>query len=211
MSITLRPGSLVVFEGLDATGKTTQLERIRDAARLPEVPLFGDNPPLFIHQPSGGNAVGEMVYKLTEQKGTIETGLARQYLHLASHAEQWALDILPTLEAGGSVFMDRCWWSTIAYGWFSAGLVDTLPIHYHEFRKMVMLPTQQRMPDLVFLFTRPHAHDDHNTWDLERGYQHLLKTEHDYPVVEVPKDNIEATTQFIFTMLHAYHLAADAA
>lgn len=43
---TLRPGVIVVFEGLDATGKSTQLALLQGR-------LTGEPRPVFAHMPSG--------------------------------------------------------------------------------------------------------------------------------------------------------------
>src|SRR6266568_8943719 len=74
-----RPGSLVIFEGLDRSGKTTQLKRLSllDWA-APE--------PIFTHMPSGMSALSKSIYSLTENE-KISSPLARQLLHLSCHAE----------------------------------------------------------------------------------------------------------------------------
>ena len=104
------PGSFVVFEGLDGAGKSTQLAALAEA-----VPGA-----VVTHQPSGGNDVGKIVYSITEN-GTITSPLARQLLHLAADSEHYETEILPALESR-AVLMDRCWWSTIAYGWYGSSL-----------------------------------------------------------------------------------------
>jgi thymidylate kinase len=75
VSLLLRPGSLVVFEGLDRSGKSTQIERM---SRLDwEAPG-----PSFTHMPSGMTELTKSIYSLTEHQ-RIRSPLARQLLHLA--------------------------------------------------------------------------------------------------------------------------------
>lgn len=182
----LLPGTFVVLEGIDQAGKSTQAERLQRV--LPDS--------LFTHQPSGGNVVGEVIYALTEAHEMHP--VTRQLLHLASHAEHYERTIIPRL-SDGSVVMDRCWWSTIAYGYFSGNLQYAVP-DYEFFERLAKLPTQGMEPDVVFVFMRAWRKDRHNTTALIAGYNSLIER---YPdVVEtVPADTVEATTQFIIKRL----------
>ena len=168
----LIPGKLVVLEGIDATGKSTQLERLRD--------LLGDE--LYTHQPSGDTMVGQAVYSITE-KSTNLTPLARQFLHLAAHSEQYEKVIIPALSDRG-VIMDRCWWSTVAYGWFDGGLKHLIDLI--DFIRLVRLPTHGVMPDVVFVFMHAWKQDRHNTIELCNGYEYL--TLDLYPEVMEPME-----------------------
>src|SRR5690349_5361670 len=58
-SLQLRPGSLIVFEGLDRSGKSTQIKRL--SALDWAVPGPG-----FIHLPSGLTDLTRNIYTLTE-------------------------------------------------------------------------------------------------------------------------------------------------
>lgn len=178
----LAPGALVVLEGLDKAGKTTQANALQ--AVLPDT--------LFTHQPSGGNVVGATVYELTEAV-TAMSPVARQFLHLASHAEHYERELIPTLSTGG-VVMDRCWWSTIAYGYFGSGL--RFAMDYPLFEEMCCLPTQGVMPKVVFVFMSPWAEDRHNNSEVLAGYHSLIERFNEVAVV-VPKDSVEKVTRFI--------------
>lgn len=69
----LLPGSLVVFEGLDKTEKSTQVNALSS--------LAWDSPaPLRTHMPSGLVSLTESIYQLTET-AQIHSPLARQLLH----------------------------------------------------------------------------------------------------------------------------------
>jgi dTMP kinase len=107
-----RAGSLVVFEGLDRSGKSTQLKRL-------SVLNWATPGPKFIHLPSGATTLTESIYSLTENDN-IASPLARQLLHLACHAE----NIVPISNARTQhgLFLDRWWWSTVAYGWYAGHL-----------------------------------------------------------------------------------------
>lgn len=164
--ITIKPNSWIVYEGLDATGKTTQINKV-----ISNLDAFEDRP-MVTHQPSGNSPFTEMIYEVTEEV-EIQDPLARQLLHLSCHAEQWRTELAPHFAEGGSVFMDRCWWSTIAYGFFGGGLGGR--ISYDLFEKIATLPEEGRHPDIVFLFTQPHKADRHNTEQVLSGYHFLAE------------------------------------
>lgn len=97
----MRPGSLVVLEGLDRTGKTTQRDALTALPWDPPVPLI-------THMPSGLTSLTEAIYRTTE-KHKINSPLARQLLHLTCHAEN--LPALRTAREQRGVILDRWWWS----------------------------------------------------------------------------------------------------
>lgn len=182
MPFRLRPGTLVVFEGLDGTGKSTQHERMEGGVYRPTygTPMF-DGEPLFLHMPSGSNLVGSHVYEMTEALGSELDPLARQLLHLASHAQE--LDRLRTTSE--AVFLDRFWWSTVAYGWHGVR---------PAFSRTALARLAERVwrgiePDVIFMFDKPHVEDPHNTPDVIAGYEwleHEYHQDRDCPVFHVP-------------------------
>lgn len=158
----MKKGSLVVLEGLDATGKTTLADDLAGTVHGITV----------VHSPSGGGAVGEEIYELTERNRTMMP-FTRQFLHLAAHTETYQHTIIPTL-AQGAVVMDRNWCSTYAYG-IAGNIQRWADIHPGDWYDLVRLPTQGVVPDLVVLCLEPHSEDDHNTPELEAAYLDLKR------------------------------------
>lgn len=199
----LKPGLFVALEGLDATGKSTQLRKFEQAAHNG---MF-DHEIVLTHQPSGGNAVGNAVYAVTEN-GDIASPLARQFLHLASHAEHYTRTIIPALDSGVPVVLDRFWWSTFAYGYYAGGLKES--ISFDQFYNIATLPAQGKYPDVVFLFLDPYQEDPHNTVSLLRGYEELADGGDFDPgtVVRVPQGDPESTFLFITMALCDLGLAS---
>lgn len=197
----VQPSSLVVFEGLDNTGKTTLHQKLKKAAHPPadEEALFAEPAPYFTHQPSGGSSViGKAIYKLTEQARDHDLSpKSRQMLHLASHFQHYDHDIIPRLESGRSVFMDRNYWSTFAYGYF--GCFDEL-FSPDEFYQLVRMPLRDYEPDLVFFFQHVWDSDHHNTPEVVKGYQYLAEMERLRTVV-VPPGTVDETVMFVFRTL----------
>lgn len=198
--LRMKPGSLVVLEGLDGAGKSTIAGRLRDAETL-----WADTP-LFTHSPSGGSAVGNAVYAVTEH-GIIQSPWARQFLHLAAHAEEYRTIINPHLQAGGSVWMDRNWWSTVAYGFFGGNIrtawrPEEVPFEfaYRSYENLARIPTEGTDPDIVFLFMHPWVEDRHNTKKVREGYEYLQNQYPDICYVVEP-DSIDRQIVDIFEVL----------
>lgn len=190
------PGTLVVFEGLDATGKSTQLERFERACYAPQMGRKLIKPkPMFTHQPSGASGLGQEIYEMTEGIDWSEASpFTRQCLHLAAHTEHYQHDIIPALTKK-PVWMDRCWWSTVAYGY--RGAIQE-QFTWEEWIRVTKVPTQGYIPHVVFLFLEKFAEEDGRA-DDERTLDNYYQLAEDYvDIVEfVPKDNVGEVTAFI--------------
>lgn len=186
--IQLCPGKLIVLEGLDGVGKSTTSGEL---ARLP----WKDPPPLFTHQPSSATILGDFVHHVAHDRSDLPA-LALQLLHLASHAEHYETVILPELK-NRAIVLDRCWWSTIAYGYYGALLASDFKID--EFERLSRAPTRGRMPDLVFLFLNRVEGDEEIT-RIEDGYRQLMTRFPDVSM-EVPLGDIAEVTDFIVGVL----------
>lgn len=187
-------GSLVVLEGLDKTGKTTQAELL---AALPwEQPA-----PLVTHMPSGLTELTEEIYRTTEHHH-IASPLARQLLHLACHAENLGALIQARQKRG--VILDRWWWSTVAYGWFG-GLRTQLS--EEAFLGAINMVWGGFDADIVFLFLAAHEADSHNVSAVSTGYA-WLASRHVGDFVKVPPGSRERTTRFLVDELKRRHLVS---
>jgi dTMP kinase len=197
-------GRLVVFEGLDDTGKTTQLDRFEEACYHPQGgDAIYDPKPLFTRQPADAPGIGPEIYELTERVDwSTASPLTRQLLHLAAHSEHYEHKVLPAIE-DGSVIMDRCWWSTMAYGYRGSVSDD---ISWEDFMRLTQLPARHCMPDLVFLFTHRHgrkASSKHTGADkiTRRNYFRLMEEFTDTTVL-VPDVGAGEVTAFIAGVLN---------
>lgn len=187
--VALRPGAVVVLEGLDATGKSTQIEKLK------ALPWASDGP-AFAHMPSGLTELTTEIYRLTETH-VISSPLARQLLHLACHAEN--MDRLVDARTSRGLVLDRWWWSTIAYGWFGANL-EGLGIERSVFEGIVRGVWSRIHADVVLLFNTPHLHDDLNTKDVARGYKKLAE-DHAERTVVVPTGTPDEVHKSIYESL----------
>jgi dTMP kinase len=195
-AITLRAGSLIVLEGLDRTGKSTQRTYLSDLE-------WTDPKPVFTHMPSGFTRITEQIYELTERE-SLESPLARQLLHLACHAE----NMLPLATARTrGIFLDRWWWSTVAYGWHGGGL-NAIGMREDTFFNIVDLIWHGQPADVVFLFMDPLENDKLNRSEVRAGYEILAEKFPDI-TVRVPLASLRDRSRFICSELRARGLLTD--
>jgi dTMP kinase len=192
--LLLRPGSLVVFEGLDRSGKSTQIERM---SRLD----WQAPGPSFTHMPSGMTELTKSIYSLTEHQ-RIRSPLARQLLHLACHAENISSVMDARTQRG--LFLDRWWWSTVAYGWY-AGHLAQAGLAESAFFGLIGSIWSSQSADALFLFLTPFESDDLNREEVRAGYE-VLAAENKSATVVVPAGDPEETTAFILSKLRSREL-----
>lgn len=162
-TVTLTPGTLIVLEGLDKTGKSTQAEAL---GRILEPATTH-----HLHMPSGATSFTKNVYGLLESAEDAPTsGVARQLAHLSCHAE--TVPQLRHLLLNGGVVLDRWWWSTFAYGWFTGDL-PAAGITEAAFRNLVESIWGAVTASVVFLFDKPYETDANNADPVADGYRRL--------------------------------------
>jgi len=104
-----RGGKFITFEGLDGTGKSTQMRKLGAVLRAAGHKVVETREP-------GGTATGEKIRKVLLDSGTAGLApLAEMALMFASRAQHIAEVIEPGLAAGAIVLCDRFTDSTEAY------------------------------------------------------------------------------------------------
>jgi dTMP kinase len=106
---------LIVLEGIDGCGKSTQIERI--AARLSERGIRHRR----LREP-GGTVLGEQVRNLLLDKTTEACPTAELFGYLTARAQLCHAVIKPALNRQEVVLLDRFWYSTMAYQAYGLGL-----------------------------------------------------------------------------------------
>jgi dTMP kinase len=120
--VTTPPGRFIVFEGIDGSGKTTQLQRL--AEWLPDSGLMPSGAQLIVTREPGGTALGRSLRQLLlhPPAGTAPCPTAELLLYAADRAQHIETVIRPALEAGDWVLCDRFTGSTAAYQGYGRGL-----------------------------------------------------------------------------------------
>ncbi len=116
LASTRRHGCFVTFEGIEGSGKTTQVARLAD--RLDAV-----GEPAIITREPGGSPLGRRIRGLLlgEDIARIEP-IAELFLYVADRAQHLHEIVEPALAAGTHVLCDRFLDATLAYQGFARGL-----------------------------------------------------------------------------------------
>jgi len=108
-------GRFVVFEGVDHCGKTTQID-------LAEKWLVARGYSVVRFREPGGTEAGERIRDALLDKKLSITPLCEMLLFMASRVQLLEQKIVPTLNNGQVVLLDRYWFSTYAYQGFAGDL-----------------------------------------------------------------------------------------
>ncbi len=137
-------GRLLVLEGIDGCGKTTQLRHL--ANWLPRSGLMPEGARLHLTREPGGTALGIALRKLVLHPpgDASPEPLAELLLYAADRAQHVAQLIRPALEQGHWVLSDRFSGSTLAYQGYGRELdLDLI-------QQLEQIATAGLVPDLTF-------------------------------------------------------------
>ena len=184
----IRRGLLIVIEGPDGVGKTTLAE-----ALTAELRAKGQEVRYMSFPGREPGTLGKLVYRVHHDRlhvvGGEVTPAAIQALHVAAHLDAIESRILPELDSGCSVILDRYWWSTWIYGLIAGVPQDLL-------ESMIALERKgwrELRPTVAFLVARSkpwRAEDSLPRWrKLLKAYKELTKREsQQHAVVTVKND-----------------------
>src|SRR3954467_2416267 len=128
----------ITFEGIDGSGKTTQLRRVAERFRDP-----------VITKEPGGTPTADRIRSILLDAGSKLDPLAEGFLFAASRHQHVVEVIKPALDAGHVVLCDRFTDSTLAYQGFGR-LIDL-----DKLRALNAWATDSLTPDLTLLFDLP--------------------------------------------------------
>ncbi|HJU90591.1 MAG TPA: dTMP kinase [Gemmatimonadaceae bacterium] len=135
-------GRLIVLEGAEGVGKTTQLRRLDEWLTSNAVPH------LCLREP-GGTALGNEIRRLLLDPARHLGARAEALLFMASRAQLMEEVVLPALAAGKWVVLDRFFLSTYAYQIAGRRLPE------REIQLANALATHETVPDLTILVRVP--------------------------------------------------------
>ncbi len=136
------PGRFITFEGIEGTGKSTQILRLKERLRRSAVPVVLTREP-------GGTEVGvELRSLLLRPSSRSLTPTAELLLYVTDRAQHLEELVGPALEQGDLVLCDRYLDATLAYQGYGRGLsLDTI-LDLHRRPPLDRRPDQTVLIDL---------------------------------------------------------------
>ena len=128
----------ITFEGIEGSGKSTQLRRV--AERIPDA---------VVTKEPGGTPLADRIRAVLLDSSSHMDPVAEVLLFAASRRENTLKVIRPTLDRGGIVLCDRYTDATLAYQGFGRLL------NLDQLRALNAWATNSLVPDLTLLFDLP--------------------------------------------------------
>jgi len=134
-----KTGSLITFEGIDGCGKSVQVQQLIQRLKSKSIEY------ILLREP-GGTIIAEKIREvlLTKTEETM-TPVAEFLLFSAARAQLTRQTIIPALENGKIVILDRFFDSSTAYQGYGRG------IELDFIQKVNRMATSETAPDLTFL------------------------------------------------------------
>jgi dTMP kinase len=136
------PGLYIALEGIDGSGKTTQVEKLAEYFKKKGKKV------VLTREPRKKGLIGDLVQKILTGKEKIPS-ISLQYLFSADRSAHHEEIILPALKEGKTVITDRCFWSAIVYG-----ILDRTGGHYDK-NDADLLLINQSILSMYHQFTVP--------------------------------------------------------
>lgn len=132
-------GLFITFEGIDGSGKSTQLGRCAEA-------LEAAGRRVVITRNPGGTGFGQELRQILLHRSEPVYPISELLLFIADRAQHMDEVVFPALKEGQIILCDRHLDSTVAYQGYGRGLpLDTI----HELNRIAI---QRKEPDLTLLF-----------------------------------------------------------
>lgn len=214
-------GKLIVFEGVEGCGKSTQIQRLRE--NLTQSESFqrlqgqGMIPELLVTREPGGTALGVGLRRLLleSQQDVAMAPRAELLLYAADRAQHMEEMILPALGAGSWVLCDRFTDSTVAYQGYGRGLDLGL------IQELNQVATAGLVPDLTIWLKlaaeqglarakRRGSHDRMEQAELafhqrvQRGFETLAQQRPERRATLDGAPSVDAVAAEISTVIHRY-------
>jgi dTMP kinase len=135
--------NLITFEGIEGSGKSTQIKLVAEYLIKKKVPL------VVTQEPSGtdiGRKIGDILFNREHSHLCAETEM---FLFCAARAQQVREVIMPALEQGKVVLCDRFSDATYAYQGFGRGLNQEFIKLINDYSALLL------KPDMTLLFDLP--------------------------------------------------------
>ncbi|MEX0929514.1 MAG: dTMP kinase [Balneolales bacterium] len=147
---------LITFEGIDGSGKSTQIQLLHEK-------LVQEGYPVSVFREPGGTKISEKIRELLlDQDNDIDP--VTEALLFSSARSRLVSEVLkPRIQAGEMVILDRYYDSTVAYQGYGR---QALPLNdLHELNKIA---SRGLVPDITFYLKIDIEQSEHRRKDLVR-------------------------------------------
>jgi dTMP kinase len=135
-------GCFITFEGIDGSGKSTQLERCAEA-------LTQAGYSVVVTRNPGGTELGQDIRKILLHHPGYVSPTCELMLYMADRAQHMDEVVFPALEAGRVVLCDRHFDSSMAYQGYGRDL------SLEMIQELNDTATRGKLPDVTLLFDGP--------------------------------------------------------
>ena len=206
----MKKGLFITFEGLDGSGKTTQIKLLNNYLKSKCFDVVTTIEP-------GGTEIGQKIRKILLDKGNLDISpKAETFLFLASRAELVSKIIVPALMEGKIVLCDRFFDSTVVYQGTARGLGEK------QILDMSLWAAGGIVPDITFLLSvkvsrgkkrmdtaskkrdRIELEKDNFKEKIYRGYLNIARKNKDRFAVINGEKNIESIFEEIKSKVSEY-------
>lgn len=204
----MKNGIIISFEGPDGAGKTTVLEQVLPALQEKGYDIITTREP-------GGVEIAERIRDvILDVNHVAMDNKTELLLYMAARRQHYVEKVLPALEAGKVVLIDRFIDSSIAYQGAGRGLDKDIITRLNDFA------TDGRKPDLTLYFDveseiglariAKNAEREVNRLDLEKldmhkrvreGYLALTEQEKRIVTIDASRELAEVVSETLHTIL----------
>ena len=196
-------GKLIVFEGVEGCGKTTQSQLLSK--------YFYDNniDHLLVREP-GGTETGEQIRSILLHSEELN-GLSELFLLSAARQILISQKVIPALESGKIVISDRFYFSSLAYQGHARGIDESIILNLSKVASLEI------SPDIAFLLdistsqsfnrkindTKDRFERESSTFhnSVRNGYLSIAKSDQDlWRIIEGDKQVSEVHQEIIFLL-----------
>lgn len=128
----------ITFEGIDGSGKSTQIRLLKNY-------FDSENREAYTFREPGGTAISEQIRKLLLHGGDEMDSVTELLLFSAARSQLISQKVAPLLDAGKIVILDRFYDSTITYQGYGR---SSAPIE--EIQQLNKIASHHRIPDITF-------------------------------------------------------------
>lgn len=213
-------GLYIALEGIDGSGKTTQIERLYSYFTKQGREVIKTREPR-----KKDGLIAKFVQKILQGKTDVPP-VAFQYLFAADREMHHTELVIPALKAGKVVLTDRCFWSAIPYGLLDRNepLQENTGEYMLAAQSILSMYHQFTLPDYTFYLETPLAtavrrvQQSHETEQKEiyenkskidrarKAYNWLLQKFPEEFIVINSKRGIEEVHQEILAKISNYEL-----